>query len=256
MNSSLKYIMIMSVSLQLAACSVGGKDQVSGAFNESSVDTSTQKNIFDLFHPVRTSFSYNTQFECNQSASLAVGITIMCTFGGSCEGGGTYGACLLTPVPSSQRANAQSVSSLYSNSDVLFPKGRAAANYLRHLYLTAYNREPDIGGFYYWLNDYFNNNVTVSNRSFTYLADAIIRASECQAFANAQQAFTNTQQLSTTVAGAYVTLLYRTLLGREATVDEYIGLRDQLVAGLSPEQALSAFYNAPEAINFAKSFGL
>lgn len=260
----MKNILIASLSLYLVACSVGGKDQISKAFDQSnsSVDSSSQTplpntnnnipvNTFDLFHPVRTNFTSSSQSICSQAASDAAGYPVTCKIAGGCDVGSssTYGACLLVPVLAAERNNAGTVASRYAYSDAIFPKAKAAAAYLRHLYKTAYNREPDQSGFYYWINDYFNNNATASPYNFMYLVDAIILAPECDAFQKANQN-------AAVYSGAYLTLLYKAILGRDPDAAGYDYWHTKLLNGNPPALTLTQFYQAADAYNFAQSFGL
>jgi len=261
---NMKNILVASLCLYLVACSVGSKDQLSEAFDQSnsSVDSSSQTppptttttttpNSFELFHPVRTNFTSSNQSACSQAASDAVGFPVTCVIAGGCDGGSssTYGACLLVPVLSAERSNAGTVAARYAYSDAIFPKGKAAAAYLKHLYKTVYNREPDQPGFYYWLNDYFNNNATASTRNFMYLVDAIILAPECDEFQNANQ---NPAAYS----GAYLTLLYKAILGRDPDAAGYNYWYTKLINGNSPSLTLVQFYQGADAYTFAQSFGL
>jgi len=196
---------------------------------------------FDMFHPV----VYNVvggsgSYECTVRASDIAGYNVTCTLGGGCNGANPnhYGACFLAPVEAKYRTDASMISMLYSNADGTFPQGFAAAQFLKQLYINVLNRQPDVGGFYYWLNDYFNGKASVPSKGARYLADAIIKSSENQNYILAN--------VDDNYRLGFLNEIYRGLLGREADADGLYYWLNDMRGGVSADIILEGFYNSSE----------
>lgn len=195
---------------------------------------------FDLFHPVVINFvmSGTISSKCSEEASAYAGSPVKCKIGGGCDGKNPthMGACFLSPVRKDLRNNSSIIASMYENSDRNFPQGLKTAKYLKHLYLTVLKREPDVAGFYYWLNEHFNNNATLPALPVTHLTDAIITSTENKVF---WDAFKKTDS----TVDAFLTQLYSALLNRAPDAEgKSYWMQDMIVNNQSPNAVLNNFY--------------
>lgn len=204
------------------------------------VDKADASN-YDQFHPLKYNYVSSNQAECSAAATERAGFTVTCTQGGGCDGKNpkTYGACFLAPASKEFRHDSTALAQTYAAQDMNFPKIIGAARVLRQLYIGVLGREPDYGGFYYWMNAYFNNNGSEPVHSITYLANSIIKAGANTEYASAS--------VSAATATEFLKEIYLGLLNRpidSAGLSYWVD--DMIVRGQTADDVLNNIYLSQE----------
>lgn len=208
-------------------------------------------NAFDMYRPVAYSVIRPNKADCESVASGLAGFAV------TCQQNGTYfQAKFLSPIDSELRKKASSVAELYRNSELASPKHAAAARYLRQLYNVALKREPDVEGFYYWLNEYFGHNASAEPaKPLSFLSDSIINVSKDYAYAVYMQANWTTSY--TAGADEFLRMLYLALLGREPDAEGLAWWKQELAQRThTVEQVRMNFYTQSEYLKYTSGLGL
>lgn len=251
-----KVLFITITAVGLVACSSGENSALDQELASQGVPNvpggnTAASNEFDLFRPVRVNIASASQSTCNQMATAAMGKTTTCVYGGGCDGQNPtqWGFCQLAPVHSTERTNASAVAAAYQNMDTHFPQAKAAANFLKGLYVKVYNRQPDEAGFYFWLNEHFNNTASLPAQPAQHLTDAIIRSTECTTYINAAS---NPQSTSE----PYLQMLYSAVINRAPDTAGFNYWKNEMINGQTRDQVLNNFYLSQSFYDYVQSMGL
>ena len=202
---------------------------------------------FDPYHPVAYSVSADSQALCSQMVGKIAAFPV------SCRQVNAYNwrADFLAPISVDQRTDTSLVETLYLNSDSVSAQRFNAAKLLRKMYLNALNREPDLAGFYFWLNEYFGNDARPQPaKTYDFLTDSIIKAS--QTYLNAYYGQANPQ-----VAETYGRMLYIAIFERQAEQEGLQYWVNELVSGRQGvDQVKYNFYLSTEFRNRLSILGL
>ncbi len=199
---------------------------------------------YDVFHPIKTNvvMAGYTQVQCSNETSALFGVPVQCKIGGGCDGTNSshMGACFLAPLRKDLRYDENLVKTIYTQNDLFFPKGWVRAQFLKHLYKTVLQREPDVEGFYYWINEHFNNNGSLPSLPAEHLANGII-------LAQVNSTYWNAYNVNTANVEAFLQQAYMAAFNRSPDTGGFKYWKDALLNyQITPLGVLKTFYMTDE----------
>ncbi|MBX2986270.1 MAG: hypothetical protein KF802_00090 [Bdellovibrionaceae bacterium] len=247
------------VTVLMGVFLVGCADQMNpGQGEELASAIQTDLSQGDDYRPFIYSVENANKTICDNEASMRLGTNYACSMGGGCTISNTrpsssapaarpnlYGACILARADggwtAAQRAQYQAAQ------DAQRPEVARLATYLHGLYTGFLGRQPDLLGFYSWLNVYNGADYGAAK-----LGKALMVGAE-----NTTRATAKIDSGSTTSVRNYLARVYVAVMGRPGAESE-IGYwtREITVYGRSIDAIEDEFLTSAEFVNRVQGLGL